>query len=195
MISLREVAAALVGAWRLAKLDRQGLAYFDLSLDGARRSFFAAVLSLPCALGLVLAFDWAAFGEVPLWRIALVESLAYLLGWTAYVTMMADIASALDRTERYFGFVCVYNWTMVLQVVLYAAVTGLVLTGLLSPLLQDVATFGAFCAVVLYQWFITRETLAVGSLVSGVLVFLDLVLAVMLSLIAETLIQRGAVLG
>ena len=42
-----ETLRALYGAYRLARLDAGGMAYFDSSIGGFWRSFFAAVLVVP----------------------------------------------------------------------------------------------------------------------------------------------------
>ena len=43
----QEVASSLYGAWRLACLDESGMGYFNISVEGFWRSFFAAVLLAP----------------------------------------------------------------------------------------------------------------------------------------------------
>ena len=40
----REIVFGLYGAWRLAHLDRGGLGYFDASVEGFWKSFFAAAM-------------------------------------------------------------------------------------------------------------------------------------------------------
>ena len=46
MITAREVSYGLFGAWRLAHLDRRGMEYFDTSIDGFWRSFWAAAWAM-----------------------------------------------------------------------------------------------------------------------------------------------------
>ena len=43
MISLREVITALYGAYRLARFDPGGLGFYEVTVQGFWRSFFAAV--------------------------------------------------------------------------------------------------------------------------------------------------------
>lgn len=54
MPKFSEIATALYGAYRLARLDPQGMQYFDLSIGGFWRSFFAAVLMAPFFALLIL---------------------------------------------------------------------------------------------------------------------------------------------
>lgn len=191
MVTLRELVYAMVGAGRLARLDAGGLRYFETDLAAARRSFFAAVLVLPFYLFLVALQEADVLAKVPLWRFFVVEGLGYVLSWTAYVALMADITAGLGRDDRYFGFVCVFNWTKVLQTAVYVLVVVATTGSLFPPALEAILFLGATLAVLVYQWFVTRLTLAVGSFMAAALVFLDLVIAVMLSLITETIIERG----
>ena len=58
--SVTEIAYALYGAWRLARLDSGGMGYFDRSIAGFWKSFFAALLVAPGhILLLVIEFDKA----------------------------------------------------------------------------------------------------------------------------------------
>ena len=69
MITSREIVTSLFGAWRLAQFQADGLRYLDASREGARRSFWAAVIALPAAIPLTLIRHHARrFG------------IAYLLG-------------------------------------------------------------------------------------------------------------------
>jgi len=52
--SAREMMYALYGAYRLARFDAGGMRYFDASIDGFWRSFFAAVLIAP----FYLIYQW-----------------------------------------------------------------------------------------------------------------------------------------
>ena len=62
--STTEIAYAFYGAWRLAHLDASGLKYFDTSLDGFWKSFFAAVLVAPAyALIVVTEITGPGVGE------------------------------------------------------------------------------------------------------------------------------------
>jgi len=192
MVTLRELVFALVGAGRLATLDARGLSYFDRDLGAARRSFFAAVLVLPLYLFLVAFQEEDVLAQVSLWRFVVVEALAYVIGWTAYVALMADLVPVFHRQDKYFGFVCVYNWTKVLQTAVYALVVVVVFSGLFSPDVNAILFLAATTAVIVYQWFVTRITLEIGPVLAVALVFLDLAIAVMLSVISETIIERGA---
>ena len=61
------------------------MAWFDLSPDGTARSFWAAIICYPGFVALlalrVSPAEWAAGGVA---HILLVESIGYVVGWSAY---------------------------------------------------------------------------------------------------------------
>ena len=99
MLTLRETSYALFGAWRLAHFDRQGVAYFDRTREGALRSFWAAAILLPAYVILVLLH----LSEMPVAigfpSLVLLYAFQYVVAWTALPAAMAFIARTLDREE------------------------------------------------------------------------------------------------
>ena len=70
MISTRELAYGLVGAWRLMRNDASGLQYFDRSPHGALRSFWVMVLAAPAyAVLLMLQFNQFGVAQIGLRQI------------------------------------------------------------------------------------------------------------------------------
>ena len=57
--SLRETLIGIYGAWRLARLERGAMSYFDASAEGFWKSFSAAALLLPGYITAPLARWWA----------------------------------------------------------------------------------------------------------------------------------------
>ena len=56
--SWREIVYGVFGAWRLFRRDSGAMTYFDDSVDGFWKSFFAAVLIAP-AYGIIVALELA----------------------------------------------------------------------------------------------------------------------------------------
>ena len=75
-----DIAAALYGAYRLARYDVSGHKYFDVSNAGFWRSFFAAVLIAPFYF-VLLNLQFAEFSDVPAIRFFALESIAYVIAW------------------------------------------------------------------------------------------------------------------
>src|SRR5689334_1843197 len=127
MTAWREARFALIGLLRLVRGDRGGLGCFDRSIDGFWRSFNAAIPSYPLYLALltmrVAEADWQRSGGL---RIVTVETIAYVISWTAFPLLMLSVTRAIGRADRFFDFMVPYNWYQLPQAALF------VLVGLLS---------------------------------------------------------------
>ncbi|HXP30473.1 MAG TPA: hypothetical protein VN832_05240 [Stellaceae bacterium] len=183
-----EVANALYGAWRLARLDRDAMRWFERSLPGVWRSFLAAAICYPAFLVLLwLRADAASVAQAGWVRILLVESIGYVIGWTAYPLLALPFCRWLASEEQTLGFIAAYNWSQVLQ-------TGLLLVAMsfggVAALPEDAAsTLAAIVYLLLlaYEWFIARIALDRGALPATALVLLDVVLSSALSLVTQSL--------
>ena len=67
----------MTGALRLAQMDRGGLAFFDRSVAGFWRSFYAAALVLPIYILTLLLIDRMPT-DVGAWAL---EGIAYAVSW------------------------------------------------------------------------------------------------------------------
>lgn len=185
--SLREIVASLYGSWRLARFDRTGMAYFDKTVEGFWRSFFAAILVAPL-YAVMLGVRYAAAGEPgdPM-RYGLVEALSYLVSWFAYPVVMLSLTEALDCRDRFVGYMVAYNWALVLQNLVLVPVAML---GALSVFSSDLATLiwlVAVIAVLVYLWFIARAGLAVPPLTAVGIISVDVLLSLLISVITNNL--------
>ncbi len=166
-----EVRLALVGALRLAKGDRSALSCFDRSLDGFWRSFRAAIIAYPLYLMLltmrVSVTEWERSGGL---HIVTVETIAYVIAWTAFPLAILTVTRWIDRAHRFFDFMVPYNWSQVPQSALF------VLVGLESE-----------SGVLVYEWFIARVALDATASAAAFVVFVDLVLGALISNVAGSL--------
>ncbi|MBV9860181.1 MAG: hypothetical protein JO038_08790 [Alphaproteobacteria bacterium] len=183
-----EMRQALAGSLRLARGDRTALACFDRSLEGFWHSFRAALISYPLYLILVLlrvsAAEWDASGA---FRILAVETIAFVISWVAFALIMLPLARWLDREERYFDFMVPYNWCQVPETVLFVAIGMEGATGLLPLAASGFVEFAAALAVLAYEWYIARVTLAAGGAAATVVVLVNLVLGLFVSRVADSL--------
>src|SRR5215208_2179413 len=93
-----EVQLAVGGALRLAVGDRSGLGFFDASLAGFWRSFRAALICYPLYLVLVgLRITPAQSAAAGLPRIFVVETIAYVISWTAFPLLVLQLSRWFDR--------------------------------------------------------------------------------------------------
>ncbi|SRR5260221_3269717 len=183
-----ETQLAIGGALKLARGDARGLGFFDISLDGFWRSFRAALICYPMYL-ILLAFrvteaQWAASG---VGRIVAVETIAFVISWTAFPLLMLPLSRALSRENRFLAFMVAYNWCQIPQTVLFLIVGLDVATGILPGAAAEVAGIAAGIAVMVYEWYIARVALALPGVQAILVVLLDLVLGTALSQVAEAL--------
>jgi hypothetical protein len=178
MPTLSEVSHALYGAFRLAHLDRSGLAFFDPTAEGCRRSFAAALIVYPIFL---LMLPIGATDEQ--WRsgfgcLVLSQSIAYVADWAALPLIVISVARRVGREAEAIGFVTVYNWSQVLQAVFLLATTGIAGSGMLPPAATMTLMLAAQIAVLAYQWFIARTAFNAAGFAATAIVLLASVLNV-----------------
>jgi len=180
-----EMRLALAGTLRLAQGDRGGLTCFDRSLDGFWRSFRAAVVSYPLYLLLltmrVTVPEWQRSGGL---RIVVVETIAYIIAWTAFPLIILAVTRWLGREHRFFDFMVPYNWSQLPQSALFVLVGLESESGVLGAPLAEAIDIAAAAAVLLYEWYIARVGLEVTGLAAALVVFVDLVLGVLVSHVA-----------
>ncbi|HEX3500688.1 MAG TPA: hypothetical protein VHT04_15325 [Stellaceae bacterium] len=183
-----DIANALHGAWRLARFDRSGAAFFEHSERAFWRSFLAALIAFPAfLLFLPLGSGDVEAGTIDWMRVFLVETIAYVIGWTAFPLVILPVTRFLGREAAWLDFIIVYNWSQVLQYGLILAVIGLSLSGLVPPLLATLLLYLAYVAVFAYEGFIARIMLDISWPAAGMIVLIDLVVGRLISMTAESL--------
>ncbi|MBV9201609.1 MAG: hypothetical protein JO320_28040 [Alphaproteobacteria bacterium] len=183
-----EVRLALIGAMRLARGDRGGLACFDRSAAGFWRSFRAAVISYPLYLVLlsmrVTVAEWERSGA---FLIITVETIAYVIAWTAFPLLMLIVVQRIGRPQRFFDFMVPYNWSQLPQSALFVLVGLQTESGVLGAQPAQAIEVAAAAAVLIYEWFIARVALDTTAAVAVFVVFVDLILGILISHVASGL--------
>ena len=178
-----ELVASLFGAWCLIKFDPRGLSYFNCSVEGFWRSFFAAIIALPLFVALssmhtyeINAESSSSFG---------VYLIRYAVGWAAFPIVMAILARMLDRTGHYVRYIIAVNWMAVPQwaLVLFASSAGTALGGAASGLIPVLLLL----LLLYYDFFITRVALDLG--VGKAL--LVVIIGVLLGFVLDALMLSG----
>jgi hypothetical protein len=186
MTTASEISTGLRGAFVLARLDPGGMAYFDRSAAGFVRSYRAAIIIYPVFL-LMLALPGGGDADTPSvdgFRIFLVETIGYVIGWTAFPVLMLPLSRFLGREERWLGYIIAYNWAQIPQQLLALASTLLVAGGLLPAPPVFAVTI---VAVLVYGAFIARVALDVSRTVATMIVLLDFTLGIFLSQVFQAL--------
>jgi hypothetical protein len=186
--TFREVSSGFHGALRFARFDRGAMAWFDRGAEGAKRSFWAATICYPGFVVLlalhVAPADWARSGVA---HILLVESIGYVFGWAAFPLAALAFCRWLGREREGIGFVAAYNWSQLLQTLLFVVVAAIAAFHLLPEGAADALSAISLLLVLIYEWFIARVAVGAGGAVAAVLVLIDLVLGAGLSRVTEGL--------
>ncbi|RMD61221.1 MAG: hypothetical protein D6826_10470 [Alphaproteobacteria bacterium] len=178
--SLRDVVYGLFGAWRLAHLDPAGMTYFERTVDGFWKSFFAAVLIAPAYI-LVIALDAIRNPpEADMARVVLVHTLAYVLNWVVFPVLAHGICTAIDRASAFIDLIVALNWTKVIQTAAYIPIVLITTSDLLPGALAALINAVVYSLLLAYQWFVTRTALGVGAAAAVGLVALDLFIGLMI---------------
>lgn len=179
MITVREVSHGLFGAWRLAHLDPSGMRFFDATITGFWRSFWAAAIVAPVYI-VMIGVRLSAREEIadPV-RIVLIEVIAYIIAWTAFPVVAWQIVLVLGRAGRYIAYIVAFNWGNVLQVAALIPVMLIGATGILPDVLTQILGFAVLLALLFYHYFIARTALGIDAIPAIGLVLMDLLLTIL----------------
>ena len=189
MISATHLTTALYGAYRLARADRNGMTYFDSSLDGFWLSFFAAVLVAPIFfLLMMIRFENGGI-DATAFRFFSIEAIAYTIGWFLFPLIVYYLVQALEKEKRYFGFIIAYNWASVIQNSVYLPFAISFELGVFEGRSAELINLFLLCLVLAYTWFITKTALDVSGFVASGIVVLDVGVWIMLNMITDTMLM------
>jgi hypothetical protein len=181
MTAWLEARFALTGLWRLAHGDHGGLGCFDRTVDGFWRSFRAAFLCYPLYLVLLLmrvaATDWENSGGL---RIVTVETIGYIISWTAFPLAMLSVTRWIGRPGRFFDFMVPYNWYQLPQSVLFVLVGLASATGPADSTAVQALSIAAAALVIGFEWYLARVALDASRSAAALVVLVDLVLGALI---------------
>lgn len=186
MISARQLAASLWGVWLLLRFDTTAFAFFERNYAGFCRSYIVAIAFAPISLAhWLIAYD-PGVAKTPLAIHLVTEAISYVMGWTAYPLAMIYVTRLIERENRYFDYMVVYNWLQAALITMSLSVAMLNDFQVLSPPAASflgLITLGVFVA---YGIFLAREALMISGLQALAMVFLD----IFVSILIEQLTRR-----
>lgn len=197
MPNTREIRASVRGALRLFLFDPQGVASFNVSIEGFWHSFFAAVLVAPIyfaviiierdlAQGLISASIVSGHVAVPsLAQTLIAEAVAYPAYCVSFPLAMIGLARLLKVTGRYVPYVIAYNWSSVVVVTLRLLPLILFSSGLIGAEAVTIPVFVSLVAVMIYRWYLARVALGVSGATAIALVLIDLLLMLLIASLTE----------
>lgn len=181
----QEVLSSLYGAYRLALFDENGLGFFNISVEGFWRSFFAAVLLSPFYLITIWPEIVVTDGGISVWA-AVVHLATYGAGWILFPLVAFFATDILQLGHRFTALVVAVNWSSVLIFGLFtlAVAFAALVQGPLASLLIVALTAG----LIVYHWFVIKTALDTTSAVAAAFLLFNFVLGGMLHLTAERLL-------
>jgi hypothetical protein len=194
VISGRELAIGVYGAWRLLHFERAAIQYFDSTIDGFWKSFYAALVVIPAVIVLRLLFlsdnpDIAAAAGSS--RIAIVFTIDYVYQWVLFPLVMINIAEGIGRGREYTAYIVARNWSQVVQVaIILPAAVFFVLSGSGESSFGRAVLIAAHMATWVYGWFIARSALDISGIAAALIVLVELVISVAISVMSELLIRN-----
>ena len=189
MPSTRDIVYGLYGAWRLARVDRGAMSYFDDSIEGFWKSFFAAVLVAPGYIILIALEPEALETDSGALRLILIHFLTYTMSWTVYPVVVHPICQVMDRDAAYVRFIVAFNWAKVIQMAAYVPVVVIVWLGILPDGLASLLNGVIYVALLAYQWFVTRTALDIQPWPATGLVVVDFIISVILSVLTVGMLR------
>ncbi len=160
---LLEATRSIHGTWRIARLDPDALAYFNVTADGFWRSFSALVLVVPFYFAfLILSHGHHPGLELPSgpvisvhWYVT-VKLLAFVASWLIFPLAMVAISRLLDLTQTYAQYIIVWNWSNVLEMVVILPAVMLFLSGALPGQSAAMILMAAHITMLFYGYLVAR---------------------------------------
>ena len=192
MINAHDVVTGVYGAWRLLLFDRRAIQILDATREGFWKSFYAAAVALPGEIILrVLFIDINPDLPVDLStaRIAMVFALGYVYLWIVFPLVMVYLAEGIGRSRQYVAYIVARNWSQVIQIAIVLPATVIfVAGGSGEPGFGLMVLIAAHLVTLVYSWFIARTVLDISGVTAALVVFTELVIVIVISLVSELLI-------
>lgn len=186
MPSLAEIATGLYGAWRLAQLDKTAMRYFDTSVEGAYKSFFAAVIVAP---GFVLLLLLAYAGrpiEASFFAAVLMLGFAYVILWVLFPLVAHALLNGLGMAERFRPLLVAHNWAQCLVVYAILPVAAISASGLLAGFGQLLSFLMQVFLAPAYLWYVMRTALQGNGHIAFALLIVGLFIELAVMLVVES---------
>jgi hypothetical protein len=189
---IEESRRALRGAWQLFLSRPQGMAEFDLGVEGFWRSFRAIWLTLPAyVLASILEFQRlsappagtsATLADPPEGFAFIAEkTLALGLDWVALPIVLALIAPRIGVSRTYPAFIIVRNWAAVIAAVPFGLVAAARILGLLDDATTSFLLLASLALLLRYNFIVARAALEVGIGFAIAVVVGDFILSLLIA--------------
>ncbi|MGI9499922.1 MAG: hypothetical protein ACR2P3_07790 [Geminicoccaceae bacterium] len=181
----QEIFSSLYGAYRLAWFDESGIGYFNISVEGFWRSFFAAVLLAPFYMLSIGQDVMTPEGGFSLWA-ALVHLFTYGISWVVFPLVAFFVTDLLGLGQRFTALVVAVNWSSVLTFGILTVSIGFV--GLVQQSFAELALIAVTASLVVYHWFVIKTALETTTAIAIAFVLFNFLLGAMLHQVADRFI-------
>jgi hypothetical protein len=187
VLSGRELALGVTGAWRLLRGDRTALLCFDRTPRGFWRSFWLIVLLAPLQ-ALLIAINLANLHIDPVPSGAvLLEAGIYVLDWLLLPAVLSEFALRRGKVPQFIAFTIANNYAQILLAALWLGVIGI--GSLMGDTAATLLQLLALGLSLFYQYRIARVAFDLDRLLAALVVLLSLSLSLLLQSLNNTLLQ------
>jgi len=181
---LIDLLRALKGLSRLFRFDPSYRDYFDTTIQGTWRSFFAMMLVAP-TVALTLPEDLSkVYPNATQFEFFVVQVLVYIIGWAGNPVIAFEIGRWLKRAEAMPSYVTVYNWFQLINLPFALLDWGLWAAGSES---FGLLLFLVYLTVYfVYLFYLARSFLKVEFYGAAAFVAADLSIFIFVSIAAHT---------
>ncbi len=172
-----EALSSIIGAFDLLMRDEQGMQKFNLSANGFWRSFGAILIIIPIYL-FAASTDWsAAAGGEPGDFSAIRSLISLSIQWVVWPVVALYLLRALSVEKFYARYITVFNWTMVVAMIISAVPSIVIATGLAWPQAVVFLSFMLLFITLYFEWYITSKSLGTPMGVTAAIVAADFVVS------------------
>ena len=176
-----EISSSLFSAWRLFRMDADAMSWFDTSMDGFWRSFFAAVIALPTFL-LGFGYHVATLDAPPnLLVVVVVGGVAYVASWVVFPVVAALVVRPMGYGSTYVPYIVARNWAGALVALVYLVFEVLVRVGFLGEEIGGFVEFILFLITLWYGWLVARVALETTVSIAAAMVIIGTVIDIFIA--------------
>jgi len=180
---LIDLVRALKGLSRLLRFDPSYRDYFDTTVQGTWRSFFAMMLVAP-TVAMTLPDDPSKiYPNATQFELLAVPVLLYVIGWFAIPLVVLELGRWFKRDEVMPSYITVYNWFQLINLPLVAAMW----LAIGSEAIHGLLGLLSLAVYLTYLFYIARSFLRVEIYVAAIFVAADFAISLVLEL-TETML-------
>jgi hypothetical protein len=177
----REIITSGRGIALLTFGQAAGIHAFTNDVAATRRSFVAAIFSLPIFV-MFHVLDWAA-GVAPLDppRLMVIDLLTFPISWAGFALISIPLVRMLGAEPRWPRYISAWNWSNLAQyVLLFVASVPSVLHA--PAIASETAALVGYGWALWLEWFVTRLVLNLSPTAAALLVAVDVGFSAIVSL-------------